>query len=159
MPVENLIIRPAVSGDVPAIHSLVRGLAEYEHLTDMFIATEEQFREALFGECPVAEALIAIYAGQPVGYTIFFHSFSTFLGKAGIYLEDIYVKPEYRGKGIGKAMFISVARLASERGCGRMEWSALNWNKPAIDFYEAHGAKQLNEWTMFRLTSDELECL
>jgi GNAT superfamily N-acetyltransferase len=159
MPVKNLIIRNAVASDIPDILTLVKGLAEYEHLTDMFVATEEQYRKALFGECPVAEALIAIYEDQPVGHAIFFHSFSTFLGKAGIYLEDLYVKPEHRGKGIGKALFIHVARLASERGCGRMEWSALNWNKPAINFYEAHGAEPLNEWTMFRLTGDMLECL
>lgn len=153
----GLVIREAVEADISALLGLVRELAEYEKLTHMLIATEEMYREALFGERPVVEALMAIYDGKPVGYALFFHNFSSFLGRAGIYLEDVYVQPAMRGKGIGKKLFTTVARIAKERNCGRYEWCVLKWNKPSIEFYEALGAEALDEWQMMRLTGPALD--
>lgn len=154
--ISNLVIRPVTESDIPDLLALVRELADYEHLLDILIADDELYRKALFGECPVAEALIAHYNGEPAAYAIFFHSFSSFLGRAGIYLEDIFVRPHLRGKGIGKTLFTTVAKIASDRNCGRMEWTVLKWNKPAIDFYEAHGAESLDGWTTMRLTGEAL---
>jgi GNAT superfamily N-acetyltransferase len=123
------------------------------------VATEQVLAETLFGIRPYAEVLIARYDDQPVGYALYFHSFSTFLGRPGLYLEDVYVRPTMRGKGIGKALLVHLARLAVERKCGRFEWSVLNWNKPSIRFYESLGAKPLDEWTVYRLAGESLERL
>jgi GNAT superfamily N-acetyltransferase len=154
--IEGLVIRDAVQEDIPMILTLIRELAEYEKLTHTLEATEQSLSETLFGKCPAAEALVAFYDGQPAAYAIFFHSMSTFLGRAGLYLEDIYVRPHLRSKGIGKAMFKTVASIAEKRNCGRMEWQVLRWNQPAIDFYKAHGAEPLDEWLTMRLTSEGL---
>jgi len=152
----DVIIRKAIETDVPALIKLVRGLAEYEKLTHAFTATEESYTTALFGENPVAEALIALYKNEPVGYAVFFHNFSTFNGRAGIYLEDIYVCPDVRGKGIGKKLFTMVARIAKDRNCGRYEWCVLKWNTPAIEFYSSLGGELLDDWKMMRLEGDSL---
>jgi GNAT superfamily N-acetyltransferase len=150
----SLRIEAATERDLPLILSFIRKIAEYEKLSHLVVATEETLRESLFGARPVAETLLAYWNDTPAGYAIFFHNFSTFLGRAGIYLEDIFVEPELRGKGIGKALLAEVARVAQERGCGRMEWSVLDWNKPSIDFYLGLGAKSMDEWTTFRMTED-----
>lgn len=147
-------ITPASAADVPAILAFIRELAAYEKLLDRVEATEELLREGLFGPRPVAEVLMARLDDKPVGYALFFHSYSTFLARPGIYLEDIYVQPAVRGRGVGKALLIEIARIARDRNCGRLEWSVLDWNQPAIDFYLSLGAKPLNEWTMYRM--DEL---
>jgi len=154
-----LAIRPATPDDVPTIYSFILELAEYERLRHIVTATETDIREALFSRPPVAEALLAFHEGQPVGFALFFRSFSTFVGRPGLYLEDIYVKPEMRGKGIGRALLVRLAKIAQERRCGRMEWSVLDWNRPAIDFYKNLGAESLNEWTVFRLSGDNLNAL
>jgi len=152
----DLVIRPATESDIPALLGLIWELAEYEKLTHIMVATEEQYRQALFGARPVAEALMAFVDGQAVGYAIFFHNFSTFLGRPGIYLEDIYVRPQVRGRGVGKKLFATVARIARERNCGRYEWCVLKWNTPSIDFYKALGAEALDGWLMMRLDGDAL---
>jgi GNAT superfamily N-acetyltransferase len=152
----SVSIRSATSDDCATLLSLVRGLAEYEKLSHAVIATEEGFKQHLFGPARAAEAIIAIEDQTPVGFALFFTTFSTFLGKPGIYLEDLFVQPDARGKGIGGLLFKHVAKLAVDRDCGRLEWSVLNWNEPAIRFYEAQGAKPLDEWTMYRLTGDAL---
>lgn len=144
-------IRPAVSADIPELLRLVRKLAEYEKLADKLVATEELFHESLFGPRPCGEALMGLYGGRAVAYGVFFHNFSTYLGRRGLYVEDIFVEEEFRGRGFGKALFLAMVRIAHERGCGRMEWSALDWNEPAIRFYRGLGAEALEEWTMFRL--------
>ena len=154
-----LSITPATKNDVPLILALIKELAEYERLAHEMVATEEVLAETLFGSRPYAEVLIARYDDQPVGYALYFHSFSTFLGRPGLYLEDVYVRPTMRGKGIGKALLVHLARLAVERKCGRFEWSVLNWNKPSIRFYKSLGAKPLDEWTVYRLTGESLERL
>lgn len=154
--IEGLVIREAVHDDLPTILTLIKELAEYEKLTHTLEATEQSLGEALFGQRPVAEALVVFYDGQPAAYAIFFHSMSTFLGRAGLYLEDIYVRPHLRGKGIGKAVFKTVAGIAEQRKCGRMEWQVLRWNESAIDFYEAHGAEPLDGWLTMRLTSEAI---
>lgn len=154
-----MTIRPAAPQDVSALLSLIRELAEYERLSDEVVATEESLREVLFGERPVAEAFVADMDGELAGYALIFSSCSTFLARAGIYLEDLYVRPHLRRRGIGRAMLVYIARLAVERGCGRLEWATLNWNKPAIEFYESIGARALEEWTTFRLTGDPLRKL
>ena len=153
------LIRAATVADVPAILGLIRELAEYERLLDMVVATEASLQRSLFGPRPFAEALIAEVAGEAVGFAVFFHNFSTFLGKPGVYLEDLFVRPAFRGRGLGKALLTRVARIAVERDCGRMEWSVLNWNEPAIRFYESLGAQPLSDWTMYRLTGDTLRRL
>jgi GNAT superfamily N-acetyltransferase len=150
------VIRPATRADTPAIARLIRGLAEYERLYDEVTLDEDSLRDHLFGPRPFAEVLMAEEAGEVVGFALFFHSFSTFVGKPGIYLEDLFVQPEHRGKGHGKALLRAVARLAVERGCGRLEWSVLNWNEPAIRFYRSLGAVPTNEWTAYRLTGEPL---
>ena len=151
-----LAIRSASEADVPLILSLIKGLAEYEKLSHEVVATEETLRQTLFGERRVAEILIGEWEGKAAGFALFFHNYSTFLARPGIYLEDLFVWPEFRGRGIGKALLLSLARLAKERGCGRVEWSVLDWNEPSIQFYKALGAKAMDEWTVFRLTGAEL---
>jgi GNAT superfamily N-acetyltransferase len=149
-------IRPAGVGDVPIILELIRDLATYERAPDEVTATEEQLVDVLFGKRPVAEVLLAFEAESPVGFAVYFYNFSTWLGRPGLYLEDLFVKPEKRGKGYGRALLVELAKIAHERGCGRMEWAVLDWNEPAIKFYRALGAKPMDEWTVFRLTGDEI---
>ena len=153
------MIRPATEDDVPIILSLIRELAAYERLSHEVVATEGLLRESLFGERRGAEVLIACCKGAPAGFALFFHSFSTFLGRPGIYLEDLYVKPEFRGRGIGRALLAHLARLAKGRGCGRLEWAVLDWNEPAIKLYKSIGAVPMDEWTVYRLTGEALETL
>ncbi len=152
-------IRPAVVEDVPVILELIRELATYERAPNEVTATEEQLVEVLFGKRPAAEVLLAFEAKSPVGFAVFFHNFSTWLGRPGLYLEDLFVKPEKRGKGYGRALLVDLAKIARDRGCGRMEWAVLNWNESAIKFYRALGAKPLDEWTVFRLTRDGIATL
>ena len=147
-------IRPAREADVPVILELIRELATYEKLLHEVTATEAGLRQRLFGPRPFAETLLAEADGQAVGFALFFHNFSTFLGKPGIYLEDIFVRPAFRGRGIGTAFFHELARLAVERECGRLEWAVLNWNEPALAFYRRLGARAMSEWTVERLTGD-----
>lgn len=151
------MIRSATPADVPVICQLIRDLAEYEHLTQDVILQEDRLREHLFGSRPYAEVLLAEINGEVIGLALFFHNYSTFLGQPGIYLEDLFVKPAQRGQGHGKALLLALARLAVERGCGRLEWSVLNWNEPAIQFYQALGAVPMKEWTVYRLTGDALQ--
>jgi GNAT superfamily N-acetyltransferase len=147
-------IRPAQMEDVPIILELIRDLATYERAPNEVTATEEQLVDVLFGERPVAEVLLAFEGQSPVGFAVFFYNFSTWLGRPGLYLEDLFVKPEKRGKGYGRALLIELAKIARDRKCGRMEWAVLDWNEPAINFYRALGAKPMDEWTVFRLTRD-----
>jgi GNAT superfamily N-acetyltransferase len=147
-----LSIRPAAPEDVPLILELIRALAAYEKLSEACVATEGRLERSLFGETKYAEALIAEWDGEPAGFALYFHNFSTFLAQPGIYLEDLFVKPGLRGKGIGKALLRRLAKVATERECGRLEWSVLDWNEPSIEFYKGLGAKPLDEWTMFRIT-------
>ena len=149
-------IRPARVEDVPIILELIRDLATYERAPDEVVATEEQLVDVLFGERPVAEVLLAFEAESPVGFAVYFYNFSTWLGRPGLYLEDLFVKPEKRGKGYGRALLVELAKIARDRGCGRMEWAVLDWNEPAIKFYRALGAQPMHEWTVFRLTSEEI---
>ena len=153
----ELEIRAATEDDVPLILSLIKELAEYERLSHEVVATEEALRDSLFGERRVAEALVGYLERDPAGFALFFHNFSTFLGKPGIYLEDLYVRPEFRGAGVGRAMLVHLAGLATERGCGRLEWSVLDWNEPAIGFYESIGASPVSGWTVYRVTGEALE--
>ncbi|MBD3266361.1 GNAT family N-acetyltransferase [bacterium] len=153
------MIRPAKREDCNAIYSLLMELAEYEHLRDTVTATEADICEALFGKKPVAESLIAYRGEEAVGVAVFYTTFSTFVGWPGMYLEDIYVKPEIRGKGIGKAFLNQLARIARQRNYGRMEWAVLNWNKPAIDFYKSIGAEPLEEWTTYRMFGESIDRL
>ena len=152
---ENLIVRPATRGDVSDIRALIYKLAEYENLTENFVATDELLEHWLFDE-KAANVLIAEYSGKAVGYALYFTSFSTFLAVPGIFLEDLFVLKEYRGKGIGKSMLKTVAEIAVSKGYGRVEWNCLDWNKSSIDFYLSLGAEQLNEWTEYRLTGEKL---
>ncbi len=147
-------IRLAVENDIPSILKLIKELAEYEKLSDEVKADESKLKETLFGKKKYAEVLLAEFEGEIVGQALFFHNYSTFLAKPGIYLEDLFVKPEFRGKGIGKLLLTNLIRLARERNCGRVEWAVLDWNEPAINFYEKLGAKMMNEWKIFRLTED-----
>lgn len=150
-------IRKAEPGDVEAIIRMINGMASYEHLEHLVEITEEKLQESLFCEKPVAFALVATdEAGEVRGYAIYFYTYSTFIGKPGIYLEDLYVDVEYRGQGYGNALFMEVARTAKREDCGRMEWMALDWNEPALNFYKAKGAKVLDEWKLLRLTKSEL---
>ncbi len=146
----------ATAADVPVILQMIRGLADYENLSHMVEATEDKLRETLFGDRPGAEVLLAYLDGRCEGFALFFPNYSTFLAKPGIYLEDLYVNPEARGKGLGLALLREIARLAVERGCGRVEWSVLDWNAPSIGFYKKLGAVPMDEWTIFRLTGDAL---
>jgi GNAT superfamily N-acetyltransferase len=149
-------IRPARVEDVPIILQLIRDLATYERAPDEVSATEEQLVEVLFGEKPAAEVLLAFDEESPAGFAVYFFNFSTWLGRTGLYLEDLFVKPEKRGKGYGRALLIELAKIARDRGCGRMEWAVLDWNEPAIKFYRSLGAKPMHEWTVFRLTREEI---
>lgn len=151
------MIRSATSSDLPTIAQLIRELAEYEKLAHDVVFNEETLKQHLFGPRPYAEVLIAEEADVSVGFALFFHNFSTFLGQPGIYLEDLFVKPAYRGQGHGKQLLAALAKLAVERGCGRLEWAVLDWNKPAIGFYESLGAKPNDEWTVYRLTGEALK--
>ena len=152
----NCTFRAAVPGDESLILDFIRQLAVYERMEDQVVATPELLTEWIF-EKQKAEVVFAEVDGQPVGFTLFFHNFSTFLGRAGIYLEDLFVLPEHRGKGYGKALLNNLARIAVERGCGRLEWSCLDWNKPSIDFYTKRmQAIPMDEWTVYRLTGDTL---
>jgi len=155
----ELAIRPACPGDEDLLLELIHELAVYEKAPEEAVATPQQIHEALFGERPSAEAVIAEWQGKPAGFALFFHNFSTWLGKPGLYLEDLFVSESMRGKGIGKALLLHLAGIARERNCGRMEWSVLDWNRPAIDFYERLGAKPLDGWTVYRLDSAALESL
>jgi GNAT superfamily N-acetyltransferase len=157
----SLHIAPATPADVPVILQLIRELAEFERLLDQVTATEEQLRDGLFGPKPSAEVIVARLqpGGEVAGFALFFHNFSTFLAKPGIYLEDLYVRQRYRGHGIGEALLRRLARLALERNCGRLEWSVLDWNHRAIDFYKSLGAVPMHEWTMYRVTGSALERL
>jgi GNAT superfamily N-acetyltransferase len=153
------MIRTATPDDIPVIHAMVRELAEYEKVPDEAKASREQLHEALFGERPAAFAHIAEAAGEPVGFALWFLNFSTWRGVHGIYLEDLYVRPEARGGGHGKALLTELARICVERGYERLEWSVLNWNRPSIEFYEALGACPQDEWTVYRLTDGALRGL
>jgi GNAT superfamily N-acetyltransferase len=147
-------IKPATVADVPVILSLIRELAEYERAPHDAVATEPQLREVLFGAKPSAEVLLASEDEEPIGFAVYFFNFSTWLGRPGLYLEDLFVRPEVRGKGYGYALLVKLAQIARERGCGRMEWAVLDWNEPAIQFYKKLGAAPMEDWTVFRLTSD-----
>lgn len=152
-----ITVRPATTADVPRILTFIRELAEYEKLSHDVVATEALLLEHLFGSRSVAEALIAELDHQPAGFALFFHNFSTFLACPGIYLEDLYVRPALRGRGVGKALLLHVVKLAHQRGCGRVEWSVLNWNEPAIGFYRSLGAGAMDEWTVYRLDAAAIE--
>ena len=156
---DELVIRPAATDDVPLVLALIKELAEYERMSDQVVATEADVRRALFGATPFAEAVIAALGETPVGFALFFHTFSTFLARPGLYLEDLYVQPEYRGRGVGRRLLVYLARLARTRGCGRFEWSVLDWNEPAIRAYRRTGAVPMDEWTVYRLTGDALDRL
>ena len=149
-------ISPAIRTDAPAIHALVRELAVYEKLEHLMISTPADFERELFDSGSVIEAVVAKENGVAIGFALFFHNFSTFLGRKGLYLEDLYVKPECRGKGYGKALLVRLAQIAVERKCGRFEWSVLDWNTPSIEFYEAMGATVMPEWRIVRATGDAL---
>lgn len=149
-------IRSAVPEDVPVILHFINALAAYEHMENEVVATEELLKEWIF-EKKKAEVIFALEDGKEVGFALFFHNFSTFLGRAGIYLEDLFVLPEYRGKGYGTLLLKTLARTAEERGCGRLEWSCLDWNKPSIGFYKSLGAAPMDEWTVYRLTGATLD--
>ena len=149
-------IVPATERDVPTIVSLIKGLAEYERLAHEVEATEDGIREALFGDWPGAEVVLAYVGSDLAGFALFFHNFSTFLGRRGLYLEDLFVLPAYRGRGVGRRLLAHLARLALERKCGRMEWWVLDWNESAIRFYKSIGARAMDEWTVYRLDGDAL---
>ena len=148
----DLRIRPATADDVPLILAFIRELAEFERLTHEVVATEDDLRRTLFGEHPYAEVIIASIEDEPVGFALFFHNYSTFLARPGLYIEDLYVREAHRGRGIGRAMLGHLARLASDRRCGRLEWWVLDWNERAIRFYERLGARPMSDWTVYRLT-------
>lgn len=154
-----LDIRPAEPADVPVIAELIRDLAKFEKLEDQVTMTEERLAESLFGEHRYAETLLAEDNGTPVGFALFFHNFSTFLGLPGVYLEDLFVVPEQRGRGVGRALLRQLAQIAVERRCGRLEWAVLDWNRDAIGFYERLGARPNSEWTVYRLTGEALTSL
>ena len=153
---ETIEFRFARCGDVPQILTFIRELADYEGMLDQVVATEELLTKWLF-EKEKAEVLLGSCGGKTVGFALFFHNFSTFLGRGGIYLEDLYVCPEYRGRGYGKAFLMQLAAVAVERGCGRLEWWCLDWNKPSIDFYLGMGAKAMSDWTVYRIDGERLQ--
>ena len=152
-------IEPATEIDVPVILSLIKGLAEYERLPHEVVATEETLRESLFGSRRVAEVVIGYAEKEPVGFAVFFHNYSTFLGRPGIYLEDLFVLPDWRRRGLGTKLLRYIASEAVARNCGRLEWSVLDWNEPAINFYKKLGARAMDEWTVYRVTGDALQKL
>ena len=149
-------IRVANENDVPLILSFIKELGEYERMSDMIVASEELLSEWLFGK-RIAEVIFAVENGKEVGFALFFHNFSTFLGRGGIYLEDLYVKEEFRGRGHGRSLITALARITVERDCGRLEWSCLDWNRPSIDFYLSLGAERMDEWTVYRLSGENLK--
>ena len=155
----NLEIRAAGVDDIPQILAFVRELAEYEHLSHMVSASESGLHEALFGAHPGAEVVLAFENGAAAGFAVYFHNFSTFLGVRGLWLEDLFVRPAYRGRGYGKALLLHVAGIAASRGCGRFEWSVLDWNEPSIRFYQSLGAQPLDDWTIYRVTGAALQRL
>ena len=155
---EQFKIRPAEETDVKLILQFIKGLGEYEKLSHEVVATEDKLRKTLFKQ-KMAEVIIGEYGGEPVGFALFFHNYSTFLGQAGIYLEDLFIIPEMRGKGFGKTMLKHLAKLAVERDCGRLEWACLDWNEPSINFYKGLGAKALEDWTVYRLSGETLHNL
>ncbi|MCZ6819922.1 MAG: GNAT family N-acetyltransferase [Calditrichaeota bacterium] len=157
--VQDLFIRQAQEEDVPLLLDFIKQLADYEKLSHVVVADAESLRRTLFGQIAFAEVILADYQNQSVGFALFFHNYSTFLGKPGIYLEDLFVVPAMRGKGIGRELLKYLARLTKERNCGRLEWSVLDWNKPAIEFYKNMGAVPMEQWTVFRLTGKALERL
>jgi GNAT superfamily N-acetyltransferase len=156
---DTLTIRRAEEHETPQILQFVRELADYEKLSHQVVATEEGLKASLFGARPYAEVVFACLDGQPVGFALFFHNYSTFLGRPGIYLEDLYVRPAVRGKGVGQRLLSWLAQAAVDRGCGRLEWSVLDWNEPSIRFYKNLGATPMDEWKIFRLTGAALEQL
>jgi GNAT superfamily N-acetyltransferase len=155
----NFEIRKATEADTPLIVWFIRQLAEYERLLEQTTMTEEILRESLFGPRSSAEVLLGYYEDRPVAFAVFFHNFSTFVGKRGLYLEDLFVIPEMRGKGFGRALLVHLAKIARERNCGRFEWAVLDWNEPAIEFYKRLGAVAMSDWTIFRMTGDALDRL
>ena len=155
----GLTLRFAEEKDVPVILEFIKELADYEKLAHEVVATEEKLQKSLFNDNPFAEVIIAEYLTKPVGFCLFFHNFSTFLGRPGIYIEDIYIKLEHRGLGFGKSILAYLAKLAEERDCGRIEWSVLDWNINALNFYNDLGAEPMNEWTVFRISGDALSQL
>jgi ribosomal protein S18 acetylase RimI-like enzyme len=156
MNTSSLVIRRAVAADTPIIFALVRELAEFERLSHEVVASESQLQESLFGARPGAEVVLAQVGEEVVGFALFFQNFSTFLGRAGLYLEDLYIRPPFRGQGHGEQLLRHLAGICVERGYGRLEWSVLDWNQRAIDFYKALGANPMNDWTVFRVTGDAL---
>ncbi|UCH15767.1 MAG: GNAT family N-acetyltransferase [Bacteroidales bacterium] len=159
MKINNLDIRPASISQIPLVLKLIKELAVYEKLLDIVETTEEDLEDTLFGKNKAAEVVIGYYRDKPVGYALFFYNYSSFVGRPGLYIEDIYVRQEHRGKGFGKAFLIYLARIARERKCGRMEWAVLDWNEPSIEFYKRLGATAMDEWTVFRLSRDAIEKL
>lgn len=153
---QEVILKHATVDDVAKILSFIKEIAEYEKMSDEVVATEDLLREWIF-EKQQAEVIFAMENGKEIGFALFFHNFSTFLGRAGLYLEDLYVKKEYRGKGYGKALLKELARIAVERGCGRFEWSCLDWNTPSIEFYRSFGAKPMDGWSVYRVSGDTLK--
>jgi GNAT superfamily N-acetyltransferase len=149
----------ATPADVPVLMTLIGELAKFERLAHEVAVTEAGLREALFGPSPAVETVLARVAGEVAGFALFFHNFSTFIGRRGLFLEDLYVRPAFRGQGVGRALLVHVARLAAARGCGRMEWAVLNWNRRAIGFYEALGARPINDWTVYRLDRAALDAI
>jgi GNAT superfamily N-acetyltransferase len=156
MAAQQISILPAVEGDVPTMLRFIRELAEYEHLSDQVVATEESLRRHLFGPRSAAEVLLARIESQPVGFALFFQTFSTFLGAPGIWLEDLFVQPGHRRRGVGRALLRQVASIAVQRCCGRLEWSVLNWNDPALEFYQTIGAAAMDQWKLRRVTGEAL---
>ncbi len=152
----KLSFRAAESSDVSLILKFIQELADYEHMLDEVVADEQTLKTWIFDK-EKAEVIFAMVDGREIGFALFFHNFSTFLGRAGIYLEDLYIKPEYRGKGYGKAMLSKLASIAVERGCGRLEWWCLDWNKPSIDFYLSQGAEAMSDWTVYRISGSRLK--
>ena len=150
------VIRSATAADVPVIRQLIRELAEYERLTHEAVVTESELRETLFGPRPWAEVLIGEAGAEVAGFALFFHNYSTFVGKPGLYVEDVFVRPQFRGRGLGTELFRRMARIAVDRGCGRMEWAVLDWNEPALNFYRKIGAVPMNDWTVQRLVGVKL---
>ena len=159
MPSNNFQIRLATSDDVPSILAFIKGLAEFEHLTNEVTVTEADLQKSLFGQNPAAEVVMGFEGDEPAGFAVFFHNYSTFLGQRGMYLEDIFVTPEHRRKGLGKMLLVHVANIAVERGCGRLEWSVLDWNEDAARFYKELGAEVMSDWRTFRMQEDALRRL
>ena len=156
---ENLSLRHADKSDIPLILEFIKELAEYEKLSHEVVATPELIEEALFGKHPTANCMLAEQSGTPAGFALYFFNFSTFLARAGLYVEDLYVRPDFRSLGIGKALLGKLARIARAKGCGRMEWAVLDWNEPAIQFYQSLGARPLDDWHVYRLTGEAMDSL